>query len=84
MKSIILAITFLTGMTLAYWSFEAVADTEYDETVNGYIGYDYESGEVIELNEDPTGGWDGYNYSTHEYFDVEESPSGGFTIYSND
>ena len=84
MKSIILAVTFLTGMSLAYWSFDATADTEFDETVNGYMGYDYETGDFIELSEDPTGGFDGYNYGTREYFEVEDNPSGGFTIYSDE
>lgn len=84
MKSFILAVTFLTGMSLAYWSFDVYADTEFDETVNGYMGYDYETGDFIELSEDPTGGFDGYNYGTREYFEVEDNPSGGFTIYSDE
>lgn len=83
MKSFIGAVLFMVGMSLAYWSFDATADTEFDETENGYMGYDYDTGDFIEVTEDPTGGYDAYNYGTREYSDVEESSSGGFTIYSD-
>ena len=83
-KSVLGGILFISGYVLAGVSFEAFGDTDYSETSSGWDGYDYETGEFIEITKDPTGGWDGYSYGTREHFEIEESPSGGFTIYSDE
>ena len=74
----------LAVLLIAYGMADAIADTEFDATVNGYSGYDYDTGEYIDVSADPTGGYDVYNYETHEYSDIEPSSSGGFTVYSSD
>ena len=77
-------ILLLAIIVFAYGITDAIADAEFDATVNGYSGYNYDTGEHIDVSADPTGGYDVYNYETHEYSDIEPSSSGGFTVYSSD